>query len=274
MLLRPNSWIKNFFIFVPLFFAKDIFNFDKLTDVGISFVAFSMIASSVYILNDIVDREHDRQHIKKMHRPIASEKVSVKIGLIVLITLIISSFALSYIFVPKIIALLLIYFILNIAYSFYLKNIAIVDVIVISLFYLIRLLIGGFSSGEVISEWLILCTIFISLFLIIGKRTAEFNQETTRKVLSNYTLEFLHGFLFISAALSIISYSLYIVLILKTDLAIYSIFFVILGIMRYCYIVLTSHKSEYPEQVIVSDKVILISGVLWTISMYVIFYIY
>jgi 4-hydroxybenzoate polyprenyltransferase len=272
-LLRPNSWLKNFFIFIPLFFARDVFDSDKLVAVCLSFIIFSLVASSVYILNDIVDQEHDRQHEKKKFRPIASGQISVRTALIIFFILICSTFILSLIFVPQIVPLLLIYFILNLGYSYYLKNIAIVDVIIISLFYLIRLLVGGLAIHVNISAWLILCTIFISLFLIIGKRIAEFNQETGRKVLSGYTSEFLHGFLFITAALSIISYSLYIILVLDSSLAIYSIFFVILGIMRYCYIILTTHKSEYPEQVIISDKVILTSGICWLILMYIIFYL-
>lgn len=272
-MLRPNNWIKNFFIFVPLFFAGDVFNLNKLTNTGLSFVLFCMIASSVYILNDIVDREHDRQHQKKKFRPIASGQISVHTALITFLIIICSTFILSFIFIPKIIPLLLIYLILNLAYSYYLKNIAIVDILTISLFYLIRLLIGGAAINITISAWLILCTIFISLFLITGKRIAEFNQETGRKVLSGYTSEFLQGFLFMSATLSIISYSLYIVLVLNSNLAIYTIFFVILGIMRYSYIILTTHKSEYPEQVIISDKIILISGGCWIILMYIIFYL-
>lgn len=272
-MLRPGSWIKNLFILVPLFFAKDIFALDKLFPACIAFVTFSMVASCVYILNDIADRGHDRQHPKKMYRPIASGKISIQLALIIFSILICTAFIIGFIFIPQIIPLLAVYFFLNIAYSYYLKNIAIVDILIISLFYLIRLLVGGLATGEIISSWLILCTIFISLFFIIGKRNAEFNQETSRKVLSGYTSEFLHGFLFVTAALSIISYSLYIVLVLNSNLAIYSIFFVILGIMRYCYIVLTTHKSEYPEQVIISDKVILISGICWTILMFIIFYL-
>jgi len=271
-ILRPNNWIKNFFIFVPLFFARDIFNLNRIIPACIYFLLFSILASSVYILNDIADRDHDRQHQKKMYRPIASGEISVRSALIISFILICVTFILSFIFVPQIIPLLLFYLILNIAYSYYLKKIAIVDILIISLFYLIRLLIGGLATGIAVSSWLILCTVFISLFFIIGKRIAEFNQETGRKVLDSYTLEFLQGFLFITATLSIISYGLYIILILNSSLAIYSIFFVILGIMRYCYIVLTTHKSEYPEQVVISDKIILISGISWIILMYVIFY--
>jgi 4-hydroxybenzoate polyprenyltransferase len=272
-LLRPSSWVKNFFIFAPLFFAKDIFVLDKLISVCIAFVIFSMLASSVYILNDIADQEHDRQHKKKMSRPIASGKISVHSALIIFFILIFSTFILSFIFTPQIIPLILIYLILNIFYSYYLKNIAIVDIIIISIFYLIRLMVGGLVINEVVSSWLILCTIFISLFLIIGKRIAEFDQETSRKVLSGYTSEFLYGFLFITATLSIISYGLYIILVLNYSLAIYSIFFVMIGIMRYCYIVLTAHKNEYPEEVIISDKIIVISGICWIVFMYIIFYL-
>ncbi len=271
-ILRPDNWVKNFFIFAPLFFARSIFDLDKFISVCISFIVFSMIASSVYILNDIVDQERDRHHEKKQFRPIASGKITVRMAYLFFITLLSAALILGFIYVPQVLPLVLVYVILNIAYSVYLKNIAIIDIVVISIFYLIRLLIGGVAADIHVSEWLILCTIFISLFLIVGKRNSEFNQQNKRAVLNDYNTEFLHGILFVTATLSIISYSLYVVLVLNSNFAVYSIFFVILGIMRYLHIILTTHKGEYPERTLITDKIILASSFCWAILMYIIFY--
>lgn len=271
-LLRPSSWIKNLLIIVPLFFARDIFDSGKLFSTTIAFIVFCLVASSVYILNDIIDQEHDREHEKKRFRPIASGEIKVKPAIFVLIILLAVACILGFMFVPQITPIVFLYFVLNVAYSLYIKHIAIVDIITISFFYLIRIVVGGTAAGIQISDWLLLCTIFISLFLITGKRIAEFNQKTKRRVLNDYTAEFLHGILLISATLSIIAYSLYVILALKSNIGIYSIFFVLVGIIRYIYIVLTTHKSEYPEQIIISDKVILLNGLCWVILMYIIFY--
>jgi 4-hydroxybenzoate polyprenyltransferase len=270
--LRPLAWIKNFFIFAPLFFARDAFDGGRLGMVVVAFIVFSLTASAVYIFNDIIDQGHDRQHEKKKLRPIASGALSVENALTILGILLIAALGLGFIFVPKILPLVGVYAATNIAYSLYLKRIATIDIIVVALLYLIRISIGGIAAGVPVSAWLLLCTTFISLFLITGKRVAEFNQKTGREVLNEYTAEFLHGILLVSATLSIISYSLYVVLVLTSSLAVYSVFFVLLGVIRYIYIVFTSHKSEYPERIIISDRIILISGIAWIILMFIIFY--
>lgn len=272
LLLRPYAWIKNLFIFVPIFFARSVFNTEKLALLCISFVVFSCIASSVYIINDLIDKERDQTHDKKKLRPIASGAITATEAVIILLSLVGSGFTLGFMYVPQILPYVLAYLILNIAYSLHLKHIAIIDIVVISVFYLIRLVVGGVTNDVYVSDWLILCTIFITLFLIIGKRIAEFNQKINRRVLNDYTGEFLHGIMLISATLSIISYSLYVVLVLQSKYAVYSVFFVILGIMRYTYVVITTHKSEYPEHVILKDKTILASIIAWIILMCVIFY--
>ncbi|MEN9649281.1 MAG: hypothetical protein RL094_248 [Candidatus Parcubacteria bacterium] len=271
-LLRPTSWIKNFFIFVPLFFAREFLFIQKLESVIVAFICFSLTASCVYILNDIADREQDKLHDKKKFRPIASGAVSVRRALQVFAVLLITTIALTHYVVPAITYYLAAYFLLNIAYSFYLKHIATIDILLISGFFLIRILIGGEAAGVHISLWLLLCTIFISLFLIVGKRIAEFNGKSKRAVLNVYTSEFLTALLIIAATLSIISYSLYSVLVLNSYIAVYSIFFVLLGVLRYVFIVFTSAKSEYPERAVVSDPIVLVATLGWIIFMCMIFY--
>ena len=274
LLLRPYSWIKNLFIFVPLFFARDFFDHAKLTTVFMAFVIFCITASSVYILNDIFDREQDRKHQTKKNRPLASGTISVKSAMVLLSCLLVIDIYLIYFFVPQIFWFMGLYFILNIAYSMRLKHLAIIDILLVSSFYFIRIMVGGIAAGVSVSHWLLLCIIFASLFLIIGKRLAELSQDNKRVVLEEYTPLFLNSILIISATLVIISYSLYSVLVLNSDLAMFSIFLVLLGIIRYLFLVFTTHNAEYPEKAIVKDKIIFASSILWVIAMYFIIYLH
>ncbi len=273
-LLRPYSWIKNFFVFVPLFFAKDFFNYSKLSTVTLAFIVFCITASSVYILNDIFDKEQDAKHNIKKNRPIASGKVTIKSGLVLFFCLLVLDACLIYFFVPQIVWLMGLYFVLNIFYSAYLKHIAVLDILVVSSFYFIRIMVGGISANVFVSHWLLLCIIFISLFLIVAKRLAELNQNDKRAVLEKYTPEFLNAILVVSATLTIVSYSLYCILVLNSNLAIISIFLVLLGIIRYLFIVFTTNRAEYPEKEVINDKVIFFSSLAWIVVMFFIFYLH
>jgi 4-hydroxybenzoate polyprenyltransferase len=271
-LLRPRSWLKNGLIFGPIFFAKDFFVSEKLFLTFIAFISFCLVASAVYVLNDDIDKEVDRLHEKKKDRPIASGKISEIQARGLTVFLLVLSFTLLFFFIPKAAPYICAYFFINVLYSLYLKHIAIVDVVVISLFYVIRILVGGVAAGVPVSSWLIMCTIFLSLFLILGKRIAEFKQSVRRKSLEGYTEQFLYMMLSIAAAVSILSYSLYVILVLQSPYAIYTMFFVLMGIMRYIYLIITSNTSEYPERLIFGDRVVLISVLGWIILVYSIFY--
>lgn len=272
-LLRPYSWIKNFFVFVPIFFAHELFSVIKLIPVLYTFLIFCLTASSVYIINDIADRERDKNHSSKKHRPLPSGKVSLREAGIMLILLIITSAFLIYYLVPEIAPLIFTYFVLNLFYSLYLKHIAIVDILLVSSFYLLRIEAGGQAAQVPISAWLILCTIFLALFLIVGKRKAEIvSLDSKREVLSVYTHNFLEALLIISVTSSIISYSLYTVLVLNSPHAVYSIFFVLLGVFRYMFLTYTTNQGEYPEKAIWDDKIVLLSILGWVVFMYYIFY--
>jgi 4-hydroxybenzoate polyprenyltransferase len=271
-LLRPYNWIKNFLVFIPLFFAREILFPGKLFDVFLSFILFCLVASCVYIINDLADVEQDRLHPKKQYRPIASGKVSPTSAKILLLVLtVVTGTVLGY-FSLTVIILVSMYLILNVLYSFYLKHIAILDIVLIAGFYLLRILVGGIVAHVHISNWLILCTIFVALFLITGKRKAEMAKETKRAVLDLYSDEVLNAILVISITLAIISYSLYTVLVLTHTLAVYSIFFVLFGILRYLLLIYTTDKVEYPEKAIFTDWWVIFAGIGWLVCMYIILY--
>ena len=272
-LLRPYSWIKNFFIFIPLFFAREFFVDDKLFKTILAFVIFCLAASSVYILNDILDREQDKKHDTKKHRPLASGLVSLKSAIIMLIGLFIADILLIHLFLPQIFWLVISYFILNVLYSVYLKHVPILDILLISSFYFIRIMIGSVVGDVFISNWLLICIILISLFLIVGKRLAEFGQNEKRTVLLQYSKGYLVKTLIALSVLLAVFYSLYCVLVLKSNLGIFSIILVLLGLLRYLFLVFTTHKTEYPERLLITDKIIFSASLVWIVVIYFIIYV-
>ena len=271
-LLRPHHWIKNFFIFVPIFFAKEIFVWEKLENTLLAFVVFCLAASAVYVVNDIVDRDQDAKHPVKKKRPIASGKVSIGTAILMVISLLIMAAIIVWQWIPAISYVVLIYLGLNLVYSFYLKHQAIFDVLLISALYLVRIIGGGFATNTPISSWLILCTLFVTLFMILGKRKAELMHKKKRKVLSAYNPIVLDHLLTITVALTLISYSLYSVLAINSSYAVFSIFFVLLAMFRYLHLTYSEKgEAENPEKIILKDQVILGSILSWGIFMFIIF---
>ena len=172
-LIRPKQWLKNVFVLVPIFFSGHLMDADCLYAGLVTFVAFSMIASSVYCFNDIIDVEADRRHPVKCSRPIASGAISLKqaYGLMALM-LALSMVALLFLqqHYWKVLLIILGYYVLNLAYCAELKQHAIVDVCVIAFGFVLRLLAGGFATGIVLSRWIVLMTFLITLFMSFGKR--------------------------------------------------------------------------------------------------------
>jgi 4-hydroxybenzoate polyprenyltransferase len=272
LLARPKQWIKNFLIFAPLFFSRQFGDTHKVFLAAIALIAFSFVASGIYVLNDIIDREADKNHSYKKNRPIAAGVISVPSALIFSCLLFaIAAFLLLH-YVPVILPLVFIWFLLNLSYSLYLKHIPVFDILLISFFYFVRVQIGALIATVQLSNWLTLCVIFFSLFIIIAKRKAELTQENKRKVLNEYDANYLDHLLTISAGVTLVTYGIYTVLGPVPPLAVYSIFFVMLGLFRYLHIVYTTAKAESPEDMII-DGVILGSFIAWICYMFYIFYI-
>jgi 4-hydroxybenzoate polyprenyltransferase len=169
--------------------------------------------------------------------------------------------------------ILALYLLLNIAYSFSLKYLAVLDVLLVASFYVLRILSGGFAANVHVSSWLIVTILFVALLLILGKRKSELGHERPREVLRHYSETFLNAALSIAAALTIIAYSLYILIAHPNPYGVYTIFFVLLGILRYLLLLYNGANAEAPERMVWRDPVILLSIVLWVITMYFIFYV-
>lgn len=273
-LLRPKHWIKNLFIFAALIFSLNLFNIVKLTASLQAFFAFCLASSFVYIINDIIDIEQDRKHPKKRNRPIASGKISIrnakKIGVICLIT----SITLAYFINLNTLIIIIVYIFVNIFYSMKIKNVVILDVMFIALGFILRMIAGATAIEVSFSNWILLTTFCISLFLGFGKRRGEIllannnTQKHTRSVLKLYSMQFLDYMILSSVTLTIISYALYtidseVIKRFGTDKLIYTVPLVIYGIFRYLYVIYRSDSDGDPTEVVLKDKSIISVVSLW-----------
>lgn len=282
-LIRPKQWLKNFFCFAPIIFAGKLGILEILSLNILAFVAFCGISSCVYIINDIVDIEADRAHRKKRYRPLAAGDVSIKEAVFVFILLfaitILITINLNFYFIITII----LYFIINLFYSIVVKHIVILDVFFISFGFMLRV-IGGAAAIQVpLSSWMLLTTIFISLFLAISKRRAELASAEAeevakqRKVLDHYAIEFSDQMNTVAATGTIICYALYTVSekaisAFHTENMIYTTPFVIYGIFRYMYLIHKKNLGESPTQIVTKDVPLLINTALWLITSILIIY--
>lgn len=213
--LRPHQWVKNVFVLAPLFFAQLFWEWQLVVQALIAALLFSLMAGTVYLINDIVDREKDRRHPTKRNRPIASGQLSVSRARAAALVLGTGSLIAGLLLNIGFGVVLLVYLVMNLAYSKILKEWAFVDVSVIAIGFVLRVLAGGLAVGVFLSEWLVLCTFLLACFLGLGKRRHEVAMyragvvEKTRKVLGRYRLENLDVALFFVAGLTIAGYTIY-----------------------------------------------------------------
>lgn len=262
-LIRVPQWIKNIFVFIPLFFSGDLIDLEKLKLTVIGFFLFSFSASWVYVLNDYVDIEKDRLHPEKKKRPLASGALSKKDACLVGLVLAVVIMALLYWNnKPKVAILIGIYLMLNLAYTFKIKHLAILDVTIIAIGFLLRVLVGGYMTGIIISEWTIILTLMLALLMAFGKRRGEYvsmNQSgNTRKALEGYNLSFLDNALSISAALILMSYLMFCMqpnnLERYGGYLHYSIIFVLVAVFRYLQLAMVYNRVESPTKMIYKDR--------------------
>ena len=213
-LLRPKQWSKNVFVFLPLFFDKKFTDVNLLALTALCFVIFSLAASAVYCLNDILDRKADAQHPVKCKRPIASGAVSVGAGWAAMALCALLAVGLTLWLIPDLIWLLLGYMALNVAYSLWLKHVSLIDMLVVASFYVMRVLAGAITGDIVPSQWIVVMTFLLALFLVLGKRRDDVMIQaetgtTVRRGIANYNLQFVNMTLTLVATVTIVSYMMY-----------------------------------------------------------------
>jgi 4-hydroxybenzoate polyprenyltransferase len=283
-LFRIPQWIKNSFVFVPLLFSQHLFEGEYFLIVLAGFFLFSLVSSMVYIINDIIDIEADRAHPHKKNRPLPAGVISVRQAVIALIIIFLLTVFLSYFFNYKFIIVLALYFILNIFYSTVFKHIVLLDVFSIAAGFMLRVMGGAFIIDVYISSWLILTTMFISLFLGVMKRHSELylaapenESRVTRRVLVYYSQAFTTQMATVAAAGVIICYALYTVAartisIFGTENLIYSTPFVVFGIFRYMFLVYMNQQGENTTHIMISDIPMIVNIFLYLGSIVMIIY--
>jgi 4-hydroxybenzoate polyprenyltransferase len=274
--MRPHQYIKNLFIFLPLFFALKITDTELLLNAIIAFIAFSLTASAIYTLNDYHDIEEDKQHPKKSNRPLASGAISKLQAIIIMGVLSIVGIALMYSLSVQAMALLVGYVLMNIAYSFYLKHIPIVDVMIIAIGFVLRLFIGSAVTGVHLSMWIVIMTFLLALFMALAKRRDDVliflsTGKKMRKVIDGYNLQFLDTAMAIMAAVVIVSYIIYttsteVVEKFHTEYLYLTGLFVILGIMRYLKLAFVNLDSGSPTKIVVKDLFMKLIILSWMMS--------
>lgn len=282
-LLRPKDWAKNLFLFIPLFFAGEIFDWDKIFNVTLGVLSFCCIASSIYVINDYADREEDKKHPIKCNRPLASGKASPAIALILFGLLLLTGFISAYFLSLTFLYLLGIYFSLNMAYSFGLKSVPILDIFIIAIGFSLRVRSGGVLGGVSVTIWLNIMVFLLALFMAVGKRRDDVlltisSGINMRKAVKGYTLDFLNALLALVAAVMIVAYFMYtmsdkVIERHGTQRLYYTCLFVMAGIMRYLQIIYVKTDSGSPTKILYKDRFIQISILLWMISFYVLLYI-
>ena len=281
-LIRYHQYVKNLFIFLPLFFVGQFSNSTPLLNGIIAFVAFSFAASSIYILNDFLDIEEDRKHPKKKHRPLASGLISTKAAFFIMGLLFFTGTVLMGMLSLKALFVLLTYITLNIGYCFYLKHIAIIDITIIAIGFILRLFVGSFVTDVSLSSWIVIMTFLLALFIAIAKRRDDvlhFIKTGTkmRKVIDGYNLQFIDSSMTIMAAVVIVSYILYttsaeVIERVQSEYLFVTSLFVFLGVLRYLQITIVENNSGSPTKIIQKDKFIILTLLSWVLSFVFIIY--
>lgn len=277
-LFRLHQYVKNLFIFAPLFFSFS-YNYKSFLLTLIAFILFSILASSIYIINDLLDIKEDRAHPTKKFRALASGAVSTFTAKIAIIILAGFSLSTSFFFNQQLFIVLLIYFLLNIAYSAWLKHITIVDIFVIATGFVLRLSAGAVTINESLSMWIVIVTFLLALFLAIAKRRDDVllasQGKETRKNIDGYNLEFINAAMVFMAGVIVVAYILYTVTDevtqrLGTNNLYLTSAFVVLGVMRYMQITFVEENSGNPTKILLKDRFLQITIVTWLISFYVV----
>jgi len=253
--MRPKSWIKNIFVFIPLVFSLELFNTDKLLMSFIAFAAFCLVSSAVYVFNDIYDAAQDAAHPVKHIRPIASGVITLRKAVIFAMSLAMAGIAISLTANLLVTMFVAFYLVLNLAYTLWLKHKPIFDCFCIAAGFVLRIYAGGAASGESVSDWLFLTIIAMSLFMAFGKRRGELLKVggcETRKVLQSYDLGFLKGMVFACAGLSIVFYSLW--AMYRGSNMIYTVPLVVFMISKYLLLIHSNDSHGDPTMVVFESK--------------------
>ncbi len=271
--MRPVQWSKNAFVLAPLVFGGSLFQPAVVGRAFIALGAFCCASSAVYLFNDIRDREADRQHPLKKHRPLAAGTLTVPVAGFASLALVALAGGASWSLGPLFTLILGIYLVLNLGYTLGLKNVVILDVLIVSAGFVLRVLAGGAATSVAISRWLALCTTFVALFLVLSKRRHEIvllagDASRQRNVLEHYSAPFLDQMINVVTASAVVCYSLYAVAPettekYNTENLIYTLPMVLFGIFRYLFLIYHSSDKRNPTESMLGDFPFLLNLLIW-----------
>jgi 4-hydroxybenzoate polyprenyltransferase len=280
--LRPTQWTKNLFVAAALIFAKKVFDVPSVLRTLAAIAVFTLLAGSHYIVNDLLDVAEDRVHPRKSRRPIAAGRIGRGEAVALAAVLAAASLVLADLLSPEFFGAAAAYVVLQLAYSYKLKHVVILDIFLVASGFVLRVIAGGLVIAVPISPWLLLCTMLLALFLAISKRRHELrllaaDASRHRPILEEYSFGLLDQMISIVTACTVIAYCLYTVseeTVRKfgTDRLIYTTPFVLYGIFRYLYLIYMKDEGGTPEELILKDKPLLASIVLWIATAVAIIY--
>jgi len=280
--MRPHQWVKNGFLYLPAFFAQRITEWELILEITLAVMGFSLIASSVYILNDYKDRADDRLHPKKKFRPLAAGTVSLRWALILMAILLIVGLGILSMLSMEGLLLALTYMVINLAYSFFLKHVPIIDLYVIAAGFVIRIAMGAFVGDIPLSMWIILMTFLLAIFIGLAKRRDDVmlaeSGKKVRKSIDGYNLPFINGAMMIMASVLIVAYISYTIASetqekFNNPHLYITVFFVILGIMRYLQITFVEERSGNPTDILLKDLFLQLTITGWIITFIILIYL-
>ena len=280
--MRPRQWTKNVFVFVPLFFDRKLTDPESLLRTLAAFVLFCLMSSAVYLMNDLVDIEKDRQHPKKKNRPLPAGELSPAVAALAAVVFALGSLLAGYYLTPNLALILLIYLLLQIAYTLWLKNIVLVDVLVVSSGFILRIAAGvAVIDVERFSPWLYVFSGFLALFLVLGKRRHELvllgdEGASHRSILSEYNIDLIDRMLGIVTTGAVVAYSLYTFLaegLPANHAMMLTIPFVLYAIFRWLYLIHVRHEGGAPEDIVLRDRPLQLDIILWVVVVFVALYV-
>ena len=286
-LTRPQPWLKNVFVMVPMFFGGSLLDISDIRASVLTFIAYSFVASSVYCFNDINDVEADRRHPVKCRRPLASGAMSMGaaralMALTLLLACAVTALLGDLQHVLRVGGVLLFYYVMNLCYCAKLKQYAIIDVCVVAFGFVLRVLAGGYATDIVPSKWLVLMTFLLTLFLSFAKRRDDvlrMNEtgEPPRKNTIRYNLTFINQAITITAAVTLVCYIMYTVspevtVRFHSDMLYLTSVFVLLGLLRYMQITVVDKKSGDPTKMMLRDRFTQLVVVAWALTFMVLIY--
>lgn len=280
--MRPRQWTKNVFVFVALFFDGKVLDVSSVLNTLAAFVLLCLMSSAVYIMNDLRDLENDRQHPVKQKRPLPAGQLSPTIAISAGFFMGVGSLAAGFLLAPALALVLLGYLLIQIAYTFYLKNVVLLDVFIVAFGFILRIAAGVVVIDvQRFSPWLYVFGGFLALFMILGKRRHELTllgEEASdhRAILEEYTVELIDLLLMIVTTSAVAAYSLYTFLaegLPENHAMMLTIPFVLYGIFRYLYLIHVRHEGGAPEEILLRDRPMQVTLLLYGVVVFVAVYL-